>query len=62
MGKGMLFKAHKIFPAIFKGFIPIRIKGFVDIITDVFINEKYDQTYLIVFEKVPFASKGDFTN
>ena len=44
MGKvflAMVFKSHKIFPAIFKGFIPMPIKGFFDIaVTDVFINEK----------------------
>ena len=44
MGKvflAMLFKSHKIFPAIVKGFIPMPIKGFFDIaVTDVFINEK----------------------
>ena len=44
MGKvflAMLFKSHKIFPALFKGFIPMPIKGFFDIaVTDVFINEK----------------------
>ena len=72
MGKvflAMLFKAHKIFPAIFKGFIPMRIKGFFDIaITDVFINEKgivsdvlyakKDSADHFPFEKVRAFSKG----
>tara|TARA_Y100000590_G_scaffold469156_1_gene655207 strand:- start:26022 stop:26561 length:540 start_codon:yes stop_codon:yes gene_type:complete len=37
----MLFKAHKIFPAMIKGFIPLSIKGHFDIsVTDVLINEE----------------------
>ena len=36
----MLFKAHKIIPAMMKGYIPTRIKGHLDIaVTDVLINE-----------------------
>ena len=35
------FKAHKIFPAMIKGFIPLSIKGHFDIsVTDVLINEE----------------------
>ena len=35
----MLFKAHKIIPAMMKGYIPTRIKGHLDIaVTDVLIN------------------------
>ena len=38
----MLFKPHKIIPAIIKGFIPIRILGYFDIaVTDILINEYY---------------------
>ena len=72
MGKvflAMLFKSHKIFPAIFKGFIPIPIKGFFDIaVTDVFINEKgivvdvfyakKDSVDHFPFEKVRAFSQG----
>ena len=36
----MLFKVHKVIPAIMKGFIPLNIKGYVDIaVTDILINE-----------------------
>ena len=36
----MLFKPHKIIPALMKGYIPTRIKGHLDIaVTDVLINE-----------------------
>ena len=72
MGKvflAMLFKSHKIFPAIFKGFIPMPIKGFFDIaVTDVFINEKgivvdvfyakKDSVDHFPFEKVRAFSQG----
>ena len=72
MGKvflAMLFKSHKIFPAIFKGFIPMPIKGFFDIaVTDVFINEKgkvadvfyakKDSADHFPFEKVKAFSHG----
>ena len=35
-----ILKAHKIFPAIFKGYIPLSIKGHFDIaVTDILINE-----------------------
>ena len=65
----MLFKSHKIFPAIFKGFIPMPIKGFFDIaVTDVFINEKgkvadvfyakKDSADHFPFEKVKAFSHG----
>jgi|TARA_B110000438_G_scaffold291549_1_gene328625 peroxiredoxin len=37
----MIFKAHKIFPALIKGYIPFSIKGYFDIaVTDILINEK----------------------
>ena len=37
----MFFKVHKIFPALMKGYIPTRIKGYLDIaVTDILINEK----------------------
>ena len=40
MFSAMFFKAKKIIPAIMKGFIPIKIKGYFDIaVTDVLINE-----------------------
>ena len=72
MGKvflAMLFKSHKIFPAIIKGFIPIHIKGFFDIaVADVFINEKgvvvdvfyakKDSADHFPFEKVKAFSHG----
>ena len=48
----MLFKPHKIIPAIIKGFIPIRILGYFDIaVTDVLINEQG------VVEEVYYAQK-----
>ena len=73
MGKvflAMVFKSHKIFPAIFKGFIPMPIKGFFDIaVTDVFINEKgivvdvfyakKDSADHFPFEKVRAFSHGN---
>ena len=37
----MLFKPHKIIPAMIKGYIPTRIKGHLDIaVTDILINEQ----------------------
>ena len=73
MGKvflAMLFKSHKILPAIFRGFIPMPIKGFFDIaVTDVFINEKgivvdvfyakKDSADHFPFEKVRAFSHGN---
>ena len=73
MGKvflAMVFKSHKIFPAIFKGFIPMPIKGFFDIaVTDIFINEKgivvdvlyakKDSADHFPFEKVRAFSHGN---
>ncbi len=48
----MLFKPHKIIPAIIKGFIPIRILGYFDIaVTDVLINEDG------IVEEVYYAKK-----
>ena len=48
----MLFKAHKIFPAIIRGYIPTRIKGYFDIaVTDVLINEEGE------VEEVYYAKK-----
>jgi peroxiredoxin len=44
----MLFKAHKIIPALVKGYIPFSIKGYFDIaVTDILINEEgvVDQVY-----------------
>lgn len=44
----MLFKAHKIIPALVKGYIPLSIKGYFDIaVTDILINEEgiVDQVY-----------------
>ena len=36
-----LFKAHRVFPALIRGYIPTRIKGYFDIaVTDVLINEE----------------------
>ena len=36
-----LFKSHKVFPALIRGYIPTRIKGYFDIaVTDVLINEE----------------------
>ena len=48
----MLFKPHKIIPAIIKGFIPIRILGYFDIaVTDILINEDG------IVEEVYYAKK-----
>ena len=48
----MLFKPHKIIPAIMKGFIPIRILGYFDIaVTDILINEDG------IVEEVYYAKK-----
>ena len=48
----ILFKAHKIIPAMLKGYIPTRIKGHLDIaVTDVLINEQG------VVEEVYYAQK-----
>ncbi len=44
----MLFKSHKIIPAMLKGYIPLKIKGHFDIaVTDVLINEQgtVDEVY-----------------
>ena len=44
----MLFKSHKIIPAVLKGYIPLKIKGHFDIaVTDVLINEQgtVDEVY-----------------
>ena len=52
MLSAVLFKAHKIIPAIIKGFIPIKIKGYADIaVTDILINENG------VVEEVYYAKK-----
>ncbi len=48
----ILFKAHKIIPAMMKGYIPSRIKGHLDIaVTDVLINED------VVVQDVYYAKK-----
>ena len=48
----MLFKAHKIIPAIMNGFIPIKINGYLDIaVTDILINENG------IVEEVHYAKK-----
>jgi peroxiredoxin len=48
----MLFKPHKIIPAMMKGYIPTKIKGHLDIaVTDVLINEQG------VVEEVYYAQK-----
>ena len=48
----ILFKAHKVIPAIMKGFIPINIKGYIDIaVTDILINENG------IVEEVYYAKK-----
>tara|TARA_B100000674_G_scaffold71980_1_gene49703 strand:- start:165 stop:704 length:540 start_codon:yes stop_codon:yes gene_type:complete len=48
----ILFKAHKIIPAILKGYIPLNIKGYFDIaVTDVLINEQG------IVEEVYYAKK-----
>ena len=48
----MLFKAHKVFPALIRGYIPTRIRGFFDIaVTDVLINEEG------IVEEVYYAKK-----
>ena len=48
----MFFKAHRIFPAIIKGYIPTRIKGHLDIaVTDILINKQG------VVEEVYYAKK-----
>ena len=48
----MLFKPHKIIPAIIKGFNPIRILGYFDIaVTDILINEDG------IVEEVYYAKK-----
>ena len=48
----MLFKPHKIIPAIINGFIPIRILGYFDIaVTDILINEDG------IVEEVYYAKK-----
>ncbi len=65
----LLFKSHKIFPAVFKGFIPMPIKGYFDIaVTDIFINEegivqevfyaKKDSADHFSFDKVKTFSRG----
>lgn len=52
MFSAMIFKAHKIIPAIMKGFIPIKIKGYYDIaVTDILINESG------IVEEVFYAKK-----
>ena len=48
----ILFKAHKVFPALIRGYIPTRIRGFFDIaVTDVLINEEG------IVEEVYYAKK-----
>ena len=52
MFSAILFKAHKIIPAIIKGFVPTSIKGYFDIaVTDILINEDG------VVEEVYYAKK-----
>ena len=48
----IVFKAHKILPALIKGYIPTRIKGYFDIaVTDVLINEEG------IVEEIYYAKK-----
>ena len=48
----LVFKSYKAFPAIIKGFVPMPIKGHLDIaITDILINEKG------IVEEVYYAKK-----
>ena len=52
MFSAMIFKAHRVIPAIIKGFIPTKIKGYLDIVvTDILINENG------VVEEVHYAKK-----
>ena len=63
----MLFKAHKIFPALIRGYIPTRIKGYFDIaVTDVLINEEgvVDEVYYAkkdVADHFPFDKVKEFS-
>ena len=48
----LLFKGHRVFPALLKGFLPIPIKGHFDIaITDILLDEKG------IVEEVYYAKK-----
>ena len=48
----MLFKGHRVLPAVLKGFVPIPIKGHFDIaVTDILLDEKG------IVEEVYYAKK-----
>ena len=62
-----LFKAHKVFPALIRGYIPTRIRGYFDIaVTDVLINEEgmVEEVYYAkkdVADHFPFNKVKEFS-